>query len=196
MLELLEVKLSQLHHRFGMAKKYSELTPALQTFIAQQQMFFTASAPLSEDGRVNVSPKGIDTFRYLSPTQVAYLDLTGSGNETAAHVKENGRLTIMMCSFAGKPTILRMYGKGRIVRSPDPDWDKLYSFFDSVPGERQIVLLDIELVQTSCGFGVPLFEFKRHRDELVKWAERKGEEGLQSYRRNNNSKSLDGLPAY
>lgn len=179
-----------------MAKKYSRLTPNLQAFIARQHMFFTASAPLTGDGRVNLSPKGIDTFRCLSPTLVAYLDLTGSGNETAAHVKENGRLTIMMCSFTGKPTILRMYGRGRVVRSIDPDWDNLYAHFDSVPGERQIVALDIELVQTSCGFGVPVFEFKRQRNELAKWAERKGEEGLTAYREANNSNSLDGLPAY
>lgn len=181
---------------FEMAKQYSQLTPNLQAFIAQQQMFFTGSAPLSAEGRVNVSPKGIDTFRCLSPTQVAYLDLTGSGNETAAHIKDNGRLTIMMCSFVGKPTILRMYGKGHIVRASDLDWDSFIAHFDRLPGERQIVVLDIELVQTSCGFGVPLYDFKEHREELVQWAERKGEEGLSDYRRQKNSRSLDGLPTY
>ena len=179
-----------------MAKQFTQLTPNLQAFIAQQHMFFTGSAPLSAEGRVNVSPKGIDTFRCLSLTQVAYLDLTGSGNETAAHIKDNGRLTIMMCSFAGKPTILRMYGQGRIVRSVDPEWELLYAHFDTVPGERQIVVLDIELVQTSCGFGVPLFEFKEHRSELLQWAERKGEDGLADYRDKKNARSLDGLPAY
>lgn len=179
-----------------MAKQYPQLTSALQSFIAKQHIFFTASAPLTADGRVNLSPKGMDTFRCLSPAQVAYLDLTGSGNETAAHIKENGRLTIMMCSFAGKPTILRLYGKGRIVRSSDSDWESLHSHFEGLPGERQIVLLDIELVQTSCGFGVPLYEFKEHRDELVQWAERKGEDGLLDYRDKKNSRSLDGLPAY
>ncbi|MEM8717230.1 MAG: pyridoxamine 5'-phosphate oxidase family protein [Cyanobacteria bacterium P01_G01_bin.4] len=179
-----------------MAKQYAQLTPSLQAFIAQQHMFFTGSAPLSAEGRVNVSPKGIDTFRCLSPTQVAYLDLTGSGNETAAHIKDNGRLTIVMCSFVGKPTILRLYGKGRIVRSQDPDWESLYAHFDSLPGERQIVVLDIELVQTSCGFGVPKYDFKEHRNELVQWAERKGEAGLADYRRKKNSRSLDGLSTY
>ena len=179
-----------------MAKQYPQLTPNLQAFIEQQQIFFTGSAPRSTDGRVNVSPKGIDTFRCISPTQVAYLDLTGSGNETAAHIKDNGRLTIMMCSFVGKPTILRMYGQGCIVRSPDPDWDSLYAHFDRVPGERQIVVLNIELVQTSCGYGVPLYDFKEHRNDLVQWAERKGEDGLSDYRRKKNSRSLDGLPTY
>ncbi|WP_017326558.1 pyridoxamine 5'-phosphate oxidase family protein [Synechococcus sp. PCC 7336] len=179
-----------------MAKIYSELTPPLERFIAKQHLFFTGTAPLASNGSINVSPKGIDTFRCLNNNTVAYLDLTGSGNETAAHLSENGRLTIMFCSFAEKPTILRLYGKGRVVRSQDADWQDLYRHFDSIPGERQIVVLAIQRVQTSCGFGVPLFEYKQQRNELIAWAERKGAEGLEAYRQKNNQTSVDGLPAY
>ena len=177
-----------------MAKFYTELDNSLRRFIAQQKIFFTASAP--NDGRVNLSPKGMDSFRCLDSKTVAYLDLTGSGNETAAHIFENGRLTIMFCSFTEKPLILRLYGHGRVVRKNDEDWNRLYSKFTPIVGERQIIVLEIESLQTSCGFAVPVYELKEERDKLVEWAENKGESGLLEYRQTKNQVSIDGLPTH
>ncbi len=175
----------------------NELTEATQDFILNQHMFFTGSAPSGGRGRVNVSPKGMDTFRIISDSEVAYLDLTGSGNETAAHTRENGRLTIMFCSFApppdGKPLILRLYGRGETIQPGDTEWNELIRHFPSLPGTRQIVRLNIETVQTSCGFGVPTYEFLGHREMLTEWACRKGEESLRTYREANNRLSIDGL---
>ncbi|MBW4550399.1 MAG: pyridoxamine 5'-phosphate oxidase family protein [Aphanocapsa sp. GSE-SYN-MK-11-07L] len=177
-----------------MAKFYSELTDDLQRFIAEQQIFFTASAP--NQGRINVSPKGIDTFRCLNTQTVAYLDLTGSGNETSAHLIENGRLTIMFCSFTAQPLILRLYGQGQVVRPPAPDWQSLSNLFEPIAGLRQIIKLNIESVQTSCGFGVPEYEYVGDREVLIKWAESKGEEGLLDYWQAKNLVSIDGLPTH
>jgi hypothetical protein len=181
-----------------MAQFLSALTPTLCEFIAQQHMFFTASAPLDPAGRVNLSPKGIDTFRVLSDREVAYLDLTGSGNETASHLRENGRITIMFCSFEpdGKPLILRLYGRGESVRPQDSaeTWNELMAHFVPQVGQRQIIRVRIESVQTSCGFGVPHYEFKGHRDLLHKWAEKKGDGGLREYWGKKNRISIDGLP--
>lgn len=175
-----------------MAKFYSELTDPLLDFIAQQQMFFTASAP--QRGRVNLSPKGMDTFRCLNRRRVAYLDLTGSGNETSAHLQENGRLTIMFCSFTGAPLILRLYGQGSVVRPSDPGWEALYQRFDSIPGSRQMIQLAVESIQTSCGYGVPLYDHQGQRPTLEQWARAKGEEGIHQYWRDKNQTSIDGLP--
>ncbi|HEX8399930.1 MAG TPA: pyridoxamine 5'-phosphate oxidase family protein [Pyrinomonadaceae bacterium] len=177
-----------------MAKFYTELDNSLRRFIAEQKIFFTASAP--NDGRVNLSPKGMDSFRCLDHKTVAYLDLTGSGNETAAHIFENGRLTIMFCSFTEKPLILRLYGRGRVVRKNDEDWNRLYSNFTPIIGERQIIVLEIESLQTSCGFAVPVYELKEEREKLVEWAENKGENGLLEYRQTKNQISIDGLPTH
>lgn len=177
-----------------MAKFYTELDNFLQRFIAEQKIFFTASAP--NNGRVNLSPKGMDSFRCLDHKTVAYLDLTGSGNETAAHIFENGRLTIMFCSFTEKPLILRLYGRGRVVRKNDEDWNRLYSNFTPIIGERQIIVLEIESLQTSCGFAVPVYELKEEREKLVEWAENKGESGLLEYRQTKNQVSIDGLPTH
>lgn len=177
-----------------MAKFFSALDDALVKFIRKQKIFFTASAP--RDGRVNLSPKGMDTFRCLNNKTVAYLDLTGSGNETAAHLAENGRLTIMFCSFSNQPLILRLYGTGRVVSKTDEDWETLHAHFDSIVGERQIIVLNIESLQTSCGYAVPVFELKEERQKLVEWSERKGEEGLRDYRRTKNQASIDGLPTF
>lgn len=176
-----------------MASFFPALSDELTAFIGEQQMFFTASAPLSAEGHVNLSPKGADTLRVLSPREVAYLDMTGSGNETAAHVKENGRLTLMWCSFGPSPLILRLYGKGRTVRHGDADWDRLLAQFPPNPGTRQITVLEIELGQTSCGYAVPLYTFERQRGTLHAWAERKGEAGLKAYWHEKNRKSIDGL---
>lgn len=173
---------------------FEHLNDSLRTFIAEQHMFFTASAP-STGGRINLSPKGIDTLRIIDDTTVAYLDLTGSGNETAAHINDNGRLTIMLCSFTGSPKILRLYGIGHAVQQNATNWDQLRALFPAdIPGVRQIITLTIESVQTSCGFGVPMYEYHGQRDMLIEWAEKKGDERLADYQREKNTISIDGLP--
>ena len=177
-----------------MAKFFEKIDGKIRKFIGEQQMFFTASAPLAGDGRVNLSPKGIDTFRVLDERTVCYLDLTGSGNETAAHLAENGRLTIMFCSFAGAPLILRLYGRGEIVHQNADNWRDYAALFEDYPGTRQVVVLHVESLQTSCGFGVPLYEFKEDRRQLIEWAERKGTDGIENYWRDKNQTSIDGLP--
>ena len=146
------------------------------------------------DGRINVSPKGLQTLRILDPQRVAYLDLTGSSAETAAHLRADGRLTIMFCSFDDVPLILRLYGTGSLIMPEEEEWTALYSLFPPIPGARQILVLNIESVQTSCGFGVPRFEFNGERDDLVNWANKKGEAGLRQYRADKNRISIDGLP--
>ncbi len=177
-----------------MAKQYDQITPTLQSFIKAQPLFFVATAPLSEHGHINLSPKGYDTFCILSANQVAYLDLTGSGNETSAHLAENGRITFLFCAFGGVPQILRLYGKGETVLPGAERWDELLAHFPSYPGIRQIIIASIHLVQTSCGYGVPLMELQKDRETMARWATSKGEEGLVEYRGVNNRKSLDGLP--
>src|SRR4051812_274019 len=154
-----------------MACFYDKLTPDLRDFIRRQHLFFTASA--AAEGRVNVSPKGMDTFRILAEDAVAYLDLTGSGNETAAHLLRDGRLTVMFCSFEAKPLILRLYGHGRVVGQRDAEWADLIGRFKEMPGQRQIVVLRVESVQTSCGFGVPQYERVEQRETLIEWSEQK-----------------------
>jgi hypothetical protein len=177
-----------------MAKFSTELDETLRQFIGGQRIFFNASAP--NQGRINLSPKGLDTFRILSNKCVAYLDLTGSECETAAHLAENGRLTLMFCSFEDKPLILRLYGKGRAVHMGDPQWPDLHARFPSFPGERQIIVLDIESIMTTCGFAVPLFEFKSQRNELLEFSCKMGEERMEAYRRERNQRSIDGLPTH
>jgi Pyridoxamine 5'-phosphate oxidase len=177
-----------------MAKVVDHITPELQTFIAAQQMFFVATAPLQPNGHINLSPKGLDSFRILSPNQVAYLDLTGSGNETSAHLQENGRITFMFCAFQGKPLILRLYGQGKTVLPSSPEWADLQTTFPNISGTRQIFVAQIDRVQTSCGTGVPLYEYRHQRDEMVHWAEKKGEQGLRAYHHQKNCVSIDGLP--
>jgi hypothetical protein len=177
-----------------MARQYDQITPELQRFIKAQPLFFVATAPISEQGHVNLSPKGYETFCLLSPHHVAYLDLTGSGNETSAHLAENGRITFLFCAFSGAPQILRLYGKGETILPGEPRWEELSAHFPRYVGTRQIILASIHLVQTSCGYGVPLMEFQKDRETLERWATSKGEEGLAEYRRTTNSKSLDGLP--
>jgi Pyridoxamine 5'-phosphate oxidase len=177
-----------------MAKFYTELDESLRAFIAAQHIYFNASAPVK--GRINISPKGLDTFRILSDRCVAYLDLTGSECETAAHIAENGRLTLMFCSFDEKPLIVRLYGRGRVVHVRDPEWQELRAHFTDYPGERQIILLDIESIMTTCGFAVPRYEYKGERDQLTEYACKMGEEGMDDYRRRKNQMSIDGLPTF
>lgn len=176
-----------------MAKPHPEISAEMADFIRQQPLFFVASAPLSGDGHVNLSPKGHDTLRVLGPHRVAYLDLTGSGNETAAHLTENGRITIMFSAFSGPPQILRLFGQGRVVLPQDADWAELAGHFEVLPGTRQIIVVEVTRVQTSCGFAVPKMEVVVERDALLKWAEKKGPEALAEYRRQKNRVSLDGL---
>lgn len=179
-----------------MAKVYPAIDQELTAWIEAQPLFFVATAPLAANGHVNVSPRGLDTFRVLGPREVVYLDLTGSGNETAAHLNENGRITIMFCAFAGRPKVIRLYGQGSIVLPGEPEWDALRSLFPAkLPGARQIVRVDVRRVQGSCGFGVPLMDYQGQREELIEWAEKKGPEGIAEYHMRKNSRSIDGLPA-
>jgi hypothetical protein len=166
----------------------------LAAFIHEQPLFFVASAPLC-GGHVNLSPKGLETLRVIDRRTVAYLDLTGSGNETSAHIAENGRLTIMFCSFDARTSILRLYGKGRTVLPTDDEFAQLRLRFGELPGERQIIVLDVERVQTSCGYAVPRMDNPRQRDTLVRWAEKKGPSGIDEYQQRKNTVSIDGLPA-
>jgi hypothetical protein len=177
-----------------MGKKYEALDADLQEFIAGQQLFFVATAPLSPDGHVNVSPKGLDSFRVLGPRQVAYLDLTGSGVETIAHLRENGRITLMFCALTGPPRILRLYGTGRPVEPGDADWQRLLAEFPEHPSARAVVVVELDRLADSCGYGVPLFEFVAERTQLPAWTQRKGPAGLRDYRRRKNRRSIDGLP--
>ncbi|UJH92319.1 pyridoxamine 5'-phosphate oxidase family protein [Antarcticibacterium sp. 1MA-6-2] len=177
-----------------MGKFSNSISTAHKDFIKEQHMFFVSTAPLSGDGRINLSPKGLDSFRVLDDNKVAYMDLISSGNETSAHTLENGRITIMFCSFSDKPNILRLYGKGFTVLPDSDSWDICSKDFTIYPSTRQIIVADIDLVQTSCGFGVPMYEYKGERDLHFKWAENKGAEGLVDYMKEKNLKSLDSLP--
>ncbi len=177
-----------------MAKVLESIDQRLRDFIGNQKIFFTASAAVG--GRVNVSPKDGASLRILDELKVAYLDQTGSGNETAAHVRANGRLTLMFCAFEGAPMILRLYGSANVLGRRSAEYSELLaSAFEGVepPGARQIVVLDIDRVQTSCGYGVPLFDYAGERDTLRRWAESKGDSGLREYRRQKNVVSIDGL---
>jgi hypothetical protein len=174
-----------------MAQFYETLSPAHVDFIRAQPVFFVASA--AKSGRVNCSPKGMDTLRVLNERTVAYLDLTGSGAETSAHLLHDGRLTMMFCSFGEKPLILRLYGRGEAVRPVDPAWADLIRHFDELPGQRQIIVLHVESVQTSCGFAVPCMEVVETRQTLVEWSVKQGEEKLGEYRARKNRVSIDGL---
>ena len=177
-----------------MAKVLESIDQRLRDFIGNQKIFFTASAAVG--GRVNVSPKDGASLRILDELKVAYLDQTGSGNETAAHVRANGRLTLMFCAFEGAPMILRLYGSANVLGRKSTEYSELLaSAFEGVepPGARQIVVLDIDRVQTSCGYGVPLFNYAGERDTLRRWAESKGDSGLREYRRQKNVVSIDGM---
>jgi len=176
-----------------MARTYDAITDELRSFIEAQRMFFVASAPLGADGHVNLSPKGLEALRVLGPHRVAYLDLTGSGNETSAHLAENGRITLMFCAFDGPPSILRLYGQGAVALPGSALWDELRPHFGDSPGARQIIVATIERVQTSCGFAVPRYDYVGQRDTLVRWSDVKGEEGLIAYRAEKNARSIDGL---
>ena len=177
-----------------MGKLHDFIKPAHKEFIDKQHIFFVSTAPLSSEGRVNLSPKGLDCFNILSETKVGYMDLISSGNETSAHTLENGRITFMFCSFEGAPQILRLYGQGFTVLPGTPDWDQYVPHFKLYSSTRQLIIANIDLVQTSCGFGVPFFNYAGERDIHFEWAAKKGEDGLVEYIQQNNLKSLDNLP--
>jgi len=163
-------------------------------FIAAQRVFFVATAPLAADGHVNLSPKGLDTFAVLDPHTVAYLDLTGSGVETIAHLRENGRITICFAAFEGPPKIVRLYGRGTVLTASDPDFEALAARFPEYLGARSVIRVAVERVADSCGYAVPEYAFARERQQLVQWAERKGRDGVRAYQEERNSASIDGLP--
>src|SRR6202012_4532333 len=177
-----------------MAKFFDSILEQHKVFIEKQKMFFVGSAPLSAQGHVNLSPKGIDSFRVLAPNKVAYMDIVGSGNETSAHLLENGRITVMFCAFDGPPNILRLYGKGYTVLPGDEEWPQLAPLFELQLATRQVIVADIDKVQTSCGFSVPYYEYLGERDQAQKWAEHKGADGLDLYKQEKNRISMDGLP--
>lgn len=176
-----------------MGKFFSEMLPEHEAFIKQQKIFFVGSAPLNPEGHVNLSPKGHDALRIISPTEVAYLDLTGSGNETSAHILDNRRITFMFTAFEGAPMILRLYGKGRVILPGDDEWDAWAARFELLPGSRQIIYAAIHAVQTSCGYSVPFFDYEGERDTLQRWAVNKGDQGLTAYRQEKNAVSIDGI---
>ena len=177
-----------------MAKLYQHISPKIQQFIQDQKIFFVATA--TADSRINLSPKGMDSLRILDPNRVAWLNVTGSGNETAAHVQENPRMTLMFTAFEDNPLILRLYGTARAIHKDDPEWQLLFPLFRPLPGARQIFDLAVDLVQTSCGMAVPLYDYVGEREQLNTWAAKKGEDGIKAYWEETNHVSLDGKPTH
>ncbi len=177
-----------------MGKRYNELTGNDKDFISRQKMFFVGTA--ASEGRVNISPKGMDSLRVLNNSRVIWLNVTGSGNETSAHIQQNPRMTIMFCAFEGAPLILRLYGTAKVIHKGDPEWSELYPLLPLLPGARQIFDLTIDLVQSSCGMAVPYFDYVGERETLSEWAIKKGDDGLRKYWEDKNQTSLDGLPTH
>ncbi len=174
-----------------MGKRFTEINEKQASFIADQKIFFVGTA--ASDGRVNVSPKGMDSFRVIDNHKIVWLNLTGSGNETAAHLQLNDRMTIMFCAFDGKPLILRLYGNATIYHPRDEKFNDLNALFPEIPGKRQIIEMNVDLVQESCGFAVPLLDFKEERVILKNWADKQGEEGINNYWAAKNTKSIDNF---
>lgn len=177
-----------------MGKVFDRIDEKLTSFLLQQKVFFVATAPLSGDGHINLSPKGLDTFRILDATTVAYADLPGSGIETTAHLKENGRIVLMFCAFDGAPKIVRLHGRGEVVEPESPDFERLGGQFPDYPGLRSIVRVECSRISDSCGFGVPVMRFEQARNQLCDWAEQQGPEKLRDYQQQHNAASIDGLP--
>lgn len=175
-----------------MSKFYKKLTSRVQKFISEQKMFFVATAPI--DGRINLSPKGMDSLRVVGENKILWLNFTGSGNETAAHILENQRITIMFCSFKGAPNILRIYGKGKAIHPNDAEWKHLISLFPENPGARQIFDITVESAQDSCGMSIPYYEYQGERNQLNEWAESQQEGAIKKYWQDRNIESIDGLP--
>lgn len=177
-----------------MGKIYSTIDDSIRKFIEAQPVFFVGSAPLDPDGHVNVSPKGLDTLRILSPQTIAYLDLTGSGIETVSHLKENGRIVLMFCAFQGPPKIFRLHGQGRVIEPEQAEFPGLAARFPQYEGSRAIILIEVSRISDSCGFGVPLLHYEGDRSQLPAWAHKLGPEGLNTYRQEKNHQSIDRIP--
>lgn len=177
-----------------MAQRYRELSDAHIQFIAKQRIFFVGTA--TTDSRINISPKGMDSLRVLGNRRIVWLNVTGSGNETSAHVQQQPRMTMMFCAFDGPPLVLRVYGTATVVHPRDPEWRELLSLFPPLPGARQMFDVAIDLVQTSCGMAVPYLSYAGDRELLNEWADKKGEEGLRQYQEEKNQVSLDGIPTH
>lgn len=177
-----------------MAKRYEELSDDHIEFINHQKIFFVGTA--ANDGTINVSPKGFDSLRVLCPNHIVWMNITGSGNETAAHLSQNNRMTMMFCAFDRSPKILRLYGKAEAIHPRDDRWTELGKLFNPHPSARQYVDFSIELIQTSCGFGVPFYDFTEERDNMDKWLEVKGRDNIEDYWKEKNQVSLDGLPTH
>jgi hypothetical protein len=179
-----------------MSKQLPCIDRALAAWIRKQHVFFVATAPLSPNGHINCSPKGGDSFRILGPLEVAYQDYTGSGAETAAHIRENGRILVMFCAFTGAPRVLRLHGAAETLTAQDPGFESLAAHFPPNPGTRSLVRVTVTRVSTSCGYGVPVLDFQKDRDSLDKWALSRGPEKLSEYRATTNARSIDDLPAF
>ncbi len=177
-----------------MSKSYSCIDAEMAEFIGKQHVFFVATAPLSGEGHINLSPKGLDSLAIVDERTVAYLDLTGSGIETVAHLRENGRIVIMLCAFEGPPKIVRLHGRGQAIEPGHAEFAALRSRFPGYSGARAIIKVALDRISDSCGYGVPAYEFKEHRKQLPLWVDRKGEERLAAYRAEHNTRSIDGLP--
>lgn len=177
-----------------MGQQFSAISDKHQLFIERQNIFFVGTA--TADSRVNISPKGMDSFRVLGPNRVIWLNVTGSGNETAAHVLHNPRMTIMFCAFEGNPVILRLYGKATAIHSADAEWKTLFPLLNPIPGARQIFDMTVDLVQSSCGMAVPFFDYQGERTQLSEWAEKKGEDGVAEYWEKKNQFTIDGIPTH
>ncbi|MGH9785911.1 MAG: pyridoxamine 5'-phosphate oxidase family protein [Terriglobia bacterium] len=177
-----------------MGKLYSEIDGSLRAFIEAQRVFFVATAPSGSEGHINVSPKGHDSLRILGPRTLAYQDFVGSGVETIAHLRQNGRIVLMLCSFEGPPRILRLYDRGEVFEPQETAFSLLRVHFPEAPGVRSIMRVEVERIADSCGYGVPLLRFEGQRSQLSEWAERKGDDGLADYQSGHNAASLDGLP--
>ena len=178
-----------------MGKRFGQIDAGLQAFIGAQRIFFVATAPLDAAGHINLSPKGLDTFRVLDTNTVAYLDHVGSGAETIAHLKENRRIVLMLCAFDGPPRILRLHGHGDVLEPRSAEYERLRPLFPEGPPPRAIIRVTVDRISDSCGFGVPHYEFQGERPQLVAWAGRKGAAGLNKYQAEKNAVSIDGLPA-
>lgn len=178
-----------------MSKQHENISPELAEWIASQKIFFVATAPLATTGHINMSPKGGDSFRVLGPLEAVYQDYTGSGAETIAHLRENGRIIVMFCAFAGPPKIVRLHGRGTPVTPTHPDYGRLLALFPPNPGTRALIHIQVTRVSDSCGYAVPFFEFQEPRDTLDRWATQQGPEKIETYRSRKNQQSIDGLPA-
>ncbi len=176
-----------------MGKVHEGIDDALREFLEAQHVFFVGTAPLHAEGHVNVSPKGMDSFRVLAPKRVAYIDYPASGIETVAHVRENGRIVFMFCAFEGSPKIVRLYGKGRALEPQDAEFASLLSHFAPKFRPRSIICVDLDRIADSCGFAVPVYQYRQDRDQLVAWADKKGDD-IEPYQRDKNATSIDGLP--